>query len=496
VRAPHPDNTVGSRRPRVGIPAPHPALLRLLLQVLSLVLLAACGARSELLVAVDQTTGGTGGAGGTSGTGGTPATGCQTNADCPTGQLCDPAHVCIPVPGGCSSDADCAAPTPHCRLDTHTCVVCTETDQCPPGDQCTGYQCVGPCGVDVSCPSSFTCCSPLCVDLASDPGDCGTCGNACGPYHHAVPACSDGACGIGACIPGFTDCDGEAANGCEVDTGNDPQNCGTCGHVCPEGLCSAGTCSFSCAQGGCTGGLSCCGTSCVDQQADKQNCGACGVACGELLNGIAGCVAGACEIVACSAGFADCDGMPADGCEADTNTDVASCGTCGNACAPGETCVVGTCQLADCQTAGCPAGTACCGDQCIDTDIDLFNCGGCGMFCPVGSNACQHGACCTLGPDGVEQCGTVLCPPPSSLCDNQCVDESSNPDHCGGCGIKCESTACVGGVCDCHIDGQTCGGGLSCCPAGCVDTGSDPNNCGQCLHACAEQQGCYSGVCM
>src|SRR5579862_9747426 len=47
-----------------------------------------------------------------------------------------------PPGGGCMSDADCAQPTPHCRLDTHMCVQCTESSQCPSGEQCDNFQCV------------------------------------------------------------------------------------------------------------------------------------------------------------------------------------------------------------------------------------------------------------------------------------------------------------------------------------------------------------------
>jgi cysteine-rich repeat protein len=45
----------------------------------------------------------------------------------------------------------------------------------------------------------------------------------------------------------------------------------------------------------------------------------------------------------CSAGYADCDAAPDNGCEVELATDRAHCGACGEACPDGETCSEGTC---------------------------------------------------------------------------------------------------------------------------------------------------------
>ena len=45
----------------------------------------------------------------------------------------------------------------------------------------------------------------------------------------------------------------------------------------------------------------------------------------------------------CAAGFADCDGAAANGCEVDLGT-AAHCGGCGAACAAGQSCVMGECR--------------------------------------------------------------------------------------------------------------------------------------------------------
>ncbi|MBK9753692.1 MAG: hypothetical protein IPO88_09335 [Nannocystis sp.] len=58
-------------------------------------------------------------------------------------------------------------------------------------------------------------CGQLCVDLSVDPGNCGKCGVSC-VIPHASPACSGNACAIASCDPGWTDCDGDPQNGCEL----------------------------------------------------------------------------------------------------------------------------------------------------------------------------------------------------------------------------------------------------------------------------------------
>lgn len=45
------------------------------------------------------------------------------------------------------------------------------------------------------------------------------------------------------CAPGFANCNGVDADGCEINLMTDPQNCGTCGNTCPVGTtCSDGGC--------------------------------------------------------------------------------------------------------------------------------------------------------------------------------------------------------------------------------------------------------------
>src|SRR6185436_15265196 len=101
---------------------------------------------------------------------------------------------------------------------------------------------------------------------------------------NASEACVGGVCTLVSCNSGFANCDNAVANGCEVNTNTNLQNCGACGQVCDYPN-AAETCS----------------------------------------NGI-------CLIGTCDAGFANCDGNPTNGCEVNTNTTLAHCGGCNQGC--------------------------------------------------------------------------------------------------------------------------------------------------------------------
>jgi hypothetical protein len=81
------------------------------------------------------------------------------------------------------------------------------------------------------------------VKLDSDPLNCGTCGHKCSAPGGATATCTAGVCGL-TCASGTADCDGNAANGCEVMTASDANNCGACNHVCGGAVaCSSGMCT-------------------------------------------------------------------------------------------------------------------------------------------------------------------------------------------------------------------------------------------------------------
>jgi hypothetical protein len=84
-------------------------------------------------------------------------------------------------------------------------------------------------------------CGATCADLQTDPNNCGDCGISC-VIANAEPTCTAGECGLGSCLPGFSDCDGDLATGCEA-----MAECGA-GAPCMTTCGSMGTtaCSATC----------------------------------------------------------------------------------------------------------------------------------------------------------------------------------------------------------------------------------------------------------
>jgi hypothetical protein len=75
-----------------------------------------------------------------------------------------------------------------------------------------------------------------------------------------------------------------------------------------------------------------------------------GVGC-SIPNGVGSCVFGLCTVSFCNAGFSDCDGIEANGCETNINTSVNNCGQCGDPCVlpnANAACVAGQCTIAAC----------------------------------------------------------------------------------------------------------------------------------------------------
>jgi hypothetical protein len=199
------------------------------------------------------------------------------------------------------------------------------------------------------------------VSLSTDPRHCGKCSTVCGAYANQTATCTAGACGR-SCNTGYGNCDGIATNGCETNLQTDINNCGTCGNVCPAGtgsqraVCNSGTCGFTT----CPTGFATCGASgtCLDNvTTDVNNCGACGQQCSSA-NVAPACTGGMCT-GACTAGFADCNGNKlTDGCEVNVQTDVNNCGGCGVACDPPHS--VPLCSTGTCDYSACAAGYSDC----------------------------------------------------------------------------------------------------------------------------------------
>ena len=221
---------------------------------------------------------------------------------------------------------------------------------CATGEVCDSDACVAcggfgqPCCSDTSCQPELICrggaCSPA-------PGLCGGYGETCcsGSTCSGSFVCSSGMCldsmmdagpdaGASACAPDQTFCSGRC-----VDLGSDPFNCGGCGRSCRSDMV--------CLRAGCTApclvGETYCNGQCVDLTSNMEHCGACDAACLDRPNAFSTCVVGLCGY-SCASGFGDCDRASANGCEQDLNSDAANCGLCGHACSPGISCRRGTCE--------------------------------------------------------------------------------------------------------------------------------------------------------
>jgi hypothetical protein len=76
--------------------------------------------------------------------------------------------------------------------------------------------------------------------LSTSPDNCGACGVKCQARDHEAPLCSAGAC-IHICEVDFADCNGDPADGCEVDVARDVVHCGGCERSCKTS-CEKGVC--------------------------------------------------------------------------------------------------------------------------------------------------------------------------------------------------------------------------------------------------------------
>jgi serine/threonine protein kinase len=147
------------------------------------------------------------------------------------------------------------------------------------------------------CKTGSKACGGGCVSIDNPDWGCAAVGCAGCNVANATPRCNQiGRCDIAICHPGFQDCDGDGANGCETSVRTDPDHCGDCGRKCPP---------LAHAQRG----------------------------CGDV-----------CTIWRCAAGFRDCDGQVGDGCEIDVLNDRRNCGHCGLACGSGQKCRRGVCE--------------------------------------------------------------------------------------------------------------------------------------------------------
>jgi hypothetical protein len=169
------------------------------------------------------------------------------------------------------------------------------------------------------------------------------------PVSNAVSTCQNGACVITSCIAGYGNCNGNSADGCEQDLSTSNNNCGLCGNVCPNranaiGQCSNSMCGITCNAGyGDCNGNSADGCE-INLMTSTNHCGACANVCPIRANSVAQCSNSVCGFT-CNAGYGDCNGSPVDGCEINLMTSTSHCGACGLVCLQGHSCVSGACVI-------------------------------------------------------------------------------------------------------------------------------------------------------
>ena len=269
--------------------------------------------------------------------------------DCAVGTFCaqkDGAYGCA---AGCRNDADCTMGT-HCDVAAHACRACIRDEHCPAGKLCHAFACTDGCNDQHLCGGALACCALACLDVSADVKNCGGCDLACSTAN-ATPACAAGHCTIASCAQGFGDCNSQPGDGCEVDLGASAANCGACNQACSAPNTTAACMGGACVVGACKAGYADCNNQYVDGceiniANDVANCGACALAC-VTPNATPACAGGMCRIAACNMGRSDCDGVVANGCEADVANDSANCGACGKACSQYAVCKSGVCVNLD-----------------------------------------------------------------------------------------------------------------------------------------------------
>jgi hypothetical protein len=371
---------------------------------------------------------------------------------CGAGQACtnhgpNGAGVCeLQCPAG-ETACPTSAPT-YCanlQTDRDNCGGCNDAANsgvCPSGEVCLGGSC------KLSCPAGFTECNGRCVDTSNDPANCGGCsGGTLSDGGTSSFACTGGLVCVGrtcttSCPSGQTNCGGRC-----VDLSTDPQNCGACDSPSDRRACGPGK---ACVGGGCVvscppGSLDCGNGVCVDPLHDNAHCGNCATACttpGTSCQPQGSPAAGAC-LPTCAANLRACLG----GCK-DAQNDPANCGTCGNVCPSGQSCITGVCQVQ------CPAGQTPCGPTCTDTSTDPQHCGGCApaFDCRPSQAAdnvvpvCAAGTCSAACLAGFAECDLDK----ADGCESRSASDAAN---CGGCaghgGAACGGATpyCVAGAC-------------------------------------------------
>lgn len=399
---------------------------------------------------------------------------CGENPQCDPGQRCE-AGVCLCDSlscTGCCSGSSCliGESASACGVGGNECVDCPIGDTCELGvcSSCNPTNCGDGCCLGAVCmtPSSFdacgfgaeacTVCSSSGADACSSTGDC-ECGDS--------PSCDTGQqCVGGVCVCDGTSCPYGCCDGDICVTTPSIDRCGTGGATCSP--CNP-TLSDNCSADGecrCDGGPAC---------QDGQRCSDETCICDVVT-----CPGGCCESEVCQGRSVSTCGIDGELCttcsptRADTCSDLGECRCGANpACTVGQRCVDGTCLCDTTSCAGCCDGVICLSGNAVDS------CGTGGIECIAcpASDVCDGGVCSSCSSDscpmGCCSGATCVAPPTTTTC-------GTGGAACAACdpvsSDQCVDGACVCGVTDQCVAGQSCVGGLcicdaSSCPAGCCD---------------------------
>ncbi len=249
------------------------------------------------------------------------------------------------------------------------------------------------------CPAGQTFCEGACVTLETDREHCGECGRRC-PMGEV---CSASACGLDCSAPAVPCEDGDA-DYC-ADLSSDEANCGACGRRCELGLtCLVGDCALVCPEGTVD-----CDGRCADLNSDSQHCGSCANSCNRD-HAVGVCRDRACALT-CETGYGDCDLSIDNGCETDLVNSTAHCRSCGVSCAEPHV-AESRCSAAGCVIESCESGFADCNAMAIDgCEADLgssSSCGACGRTCDARYPCSAAGECLAVpvaGAVALPSCG-------------------------------------------------------------------------------------------
>ena len=380
------------------------------------------------------------------------------------------------------------------------------------------------------------------IDFVTDGFNCGACGVTCGPAGRCLNGkCSGGiAADGGVPLPPPPSGSGTRVVYCPradgttmcVDLQSDPGNCGACGKTCPAGtFCTMAAClpkeqlpagglpptpvAMQCPPpgGNFDGGTMPPPGPCVPECPATMIC-----SYGRCIQ------PGAAPV--CPPELITCPGRGGEQFCTKILYDPSNCGTCGLVCAANTYCNMGKCELrpeppppSDAGAASCPAALATCSPKpgitiCTDLFKDRNNCGGCNLVCPP-DLFCDMGKC--VPPQGPGDGGAPNgCPPPLRGCGTAtgtqiCVDVLWDRGNCGACGLVCPPDQ-VCNMAKCLPPGPPPDGGATgsiTCPPGDTKTCKDPagnlycakvfidsKNCGDCAKLCAPAQACVNAVCV